>query len=368
MPARSPPQPRQPFLPRWRLLLLVALSLLLHVALAPLGFSLLRSWELSAYEAPVSVQMIDGDPLDAMTPDQVARLQALEQELLDEQEEEPEEIEEPEPIIPDGQVVETVTPDEEKAPLKSDYLAEHDNAVKEETRTDAYKVNPDVLSNQYSRDSKLEFEDVIDVGAKDKSTGATVGRLNDPAPGKGAPRSIIPSPWALTNKEGMAAPTQASSSNQSLSGAPQNDLLNEKLDRSVALNTREFTGAAYINRIKRQVNFYWTQKLDNLSGSLRLSRPSYTTVVAIVLNGDGALETISVTGESGIGPVDNSVVEAFQMAGPFPNPPEALIRRDGRVYLSDISFTLQVGQATMQYQGIDPRAEVQFPGILKAPR
>ncbi|MDP2308194.1 MAG: TonB C-terminal domain-containing protein [Pseudomonadota bacterium] len=363
MPARTPTT-----MPRWQILILVALSLLLHVALAPLALPLMGNFDLSAYEEPISVQMIDGDPLDAMTPDQVARLEALEQQVLDEAEEEPEEEEEPEPVMPDGQVVETVTPNEEKVPLVSDYLAEHDNAVKEETRTDAYRVNPEVLSNQYSRDSKLEFEDVVDVGAKDKSTGATVGSLNDPAPGKGAPRSIIPSPWALTNKEGLAAPTTSSSSTQSLSGAPQNDLLNEKLDRSVALNTREFLGAAYINRIRRQVNFYWKQNLDNMSPSLGLSKPNYTTEVAIVLNGDGALESISITHESGSGPLDNGVVEAFRVAGPFPNPPEQLVKRDGRVYLSDLNFTVTLGQAQMQYQGIDPRAEVQFPGILKSPR
>jgi hypothetical protein len=364
MPDRTPTQTPQP---RWRILVLVALSVLLHVVLAPLAAPLFGALDLSGYEQPVSVRMIDGDPLDAMTPDQVARLRDLEQQIEEEMEEKPEE-EEPEPVMPDGQVVETVTPDEEKVPLVSDYLAEHDNAVKQETRTDAYKVNPDVLSNQYSRESKMEFEDVMDVGATDKSSGATVGSLNDPAPGKGAPRSIIPSPWALTNKEGLAAPTKASSSTQSLSGAPQNDLLNEKLDRSVALNTREFLGAAYMNRIRRQVNFYWKQSLDNVSPSLRLSKPAYNTVVAIVLSGEGALESISITTESGSGPLDNVVVEAFRVAGPFPNPPEQLVRKDGRVYLSDLDFTVTLGQATMQYQGIDPRAEVQFPGILKSPR
>ncbi len=364
MPARPPTN-----LPRWQIAILVALSLLLHVVGARVGLPFLGRFDMATYEAPVSVRMLDGDPLDALTPDQLARLEALEQRIDEQMGEVPEEEEEePDPVMPDGQIVETVTPDEEKQPLVSDYLAEHDNAVPVETRTDAYKVNPEVLSNQYSRDSKMEFEDVIDVGAKDVSTGATVGSLSDPAPGRGAPRSIIPSAFALTNKEGLAAPTKASSTNQSLSGAPQNDLLNEKLGDTVALNTREFIGAAYINRIRRQVNFYWKQNIDNISSSLRLSKPNYATVVAIVLNGDGQLEAITVTDDSGVTAIDSAVVEAFRVAGPFPNPPEQLIRRDGRVYLSDLSFTLTVGQAQMQYQGIDPRAGVQFPGILKSPR
>jgi TonB family protein len=87
-----------------------------------------------------------------------------------------------------------------------------------------------------------------------------------------------------------------------------------------------------------------------------------------VLNGDGALETISITREAGISPLDEAVVQAFRIAGPFPNPPEQLIRKDGRIYLSDFEFTVRLGQAQMQYQGIDPRAGVQFPGIMKSPR
>ncbi len=358
--------------PRWQLAALVTLSLLLHVVGAWLAFPALLAMRPEVWDTPVSVRLIDGDPLDALTPAEVAALEALELAAA-EKEPEPEKPEEPEPEheMPDGQVVETPKPDQEKVPLAADYLAEHDNAVPNETRTEAFKVNPEVLSNQYSRDSKMKFEDVADVGATDVSTGATVGSLSDPAmSGKGPPRSIIPSMFAVTNKEGLAAPTRASSKDQDLAGAPQNDLLNEKLGAAVALNTREFVGAEYMNRIRRAVNYYWRQNLDNLASTtrVRLTRPSYTTGVAIVLNSDGALETISVTREAGVPPLDEAVVQAFRIAGPFPNPPEQLIKKDGRIYLSDLDFTVTIGQAQMQYQGIDPRAGVQFPGILKAPR
>jgi hypothetical protein len=321
-------------------------------------------------DVPVGVEVVDGDPLDALTADQIARLDALEKQLQKpEEDKKEEEKEEPEPDPnPKGQVVEVPKPNEEKIPAKADYLADHNNSVPEETKTLQYKVNPDVLSNQYSKESKLKFEDLLDVGAKEDSSGATVGSLSDPAPGEGAPHSAIPSPWALTNKEGLAAPSAASSKNQELAGAPQNDLLDEKTSNVTALNTREFIGAAYINRIRRQVNFYWNQNLQNLSSSVRLSNPRYNTVVGVVLNADGALETITVTTTSGSDPLDDCVTSAFRIAGPFPNPPEQLIRRDGRVYLDDLDFEVMLGHAEMPYQGIDPRAGVQFPGILKAPR
>ena len=71
---------------------------------------------------------------------------------------------------------------------------------------------------------------------------------------------------------------------------------------------------------------------------------------------------------SGSDPLDDAVVRAFRLAGPFPNPPEGLVQKDGRVYLPEMDFTVQIGTAKAQYQGIDPRAGVQYPGILKSPR
>jgi len=136
----------------------------------------------------------------------------------------------------------------------------------------------------------------------------------------------------------------------------------------VALNTREFFGAEYINRIRRQVNFYWKQNLDNLSPSVRLGKPRFRTDVSVVLNADGMLESIEIVRDSGQPALDDCVVTAFKVAGPYPNPPAQLIARDNRVYLPEFDFTVEVGHARMEYHGVDPRANVQFPGILNAPR
>jgi hypothetical protein len=351
--------------PRSRLALLLALSLALHV---PVGLGVLawaKAWRLGQWQAPVSVQIIPGDALPDETP-----LSAAVASVAPREEPEEETEPEPEPELDriDGQVVETPPPALERAPLQADYLAEHDNAVPEETRTAAFKVNPDILSNQYSRESRLQISESPDLGFTDPSPGATSGGSPNPLTGRGAPDSAIPSQFALQSREGLATPSPASASQQSFAGAPQNDLLDEKLGAKVALNTREFVGAAYINRVKRAVNFWWTQQVDNLSPSVRLSRPRYLTVVAVVLDGSGSLESIAVTGASGLDPLDLCVTEAFRLASPFPNPPVQLVRRDGRVYLDEMDFTVQVGHASMRYSGVDPRGDVQFPGILNAPR
>lgn len=342
------------------------LSILIHGLVGVAFYRFFSDWKVARFEAPVSVHFLEGDELtellsDGLPPDVVST------PVEPEEEPKPEEPEPEKPPLPDGQIVEIPKPNEEKVPLQSDYLAEHNNAVPEESRTRQYKVNPDVLSDEYSKESKLALENVPDVGATQVSTGASVGGPNDLADGKGAPRSPIPSMFALTNKEGLAAPTVGSTSTQSVAGAPQNDLLAERMGDRVALNTRELIGADYLNRIRRQVNHYWEQNIENLP-PMRLARSSYQTVLEVVLTSDGAIESMKISHESGSEPIDRCLVDAFRIAAPFPNPPQQLIAKDGRVYLPDFDFTVQFSQAALPYQGVDPRAGVQFPGILKNPR
>ena len=278
------------------------------------------------------------------------------------------EAEPPEPDEPevefDGQLVDTPKPQVEERPDDAEYLAEHDQKVEEETRSERYRVNPDVLAEEFSRDDALQFEEAMDLNITEPSTGAQVG--NDRfEPDRDGRLAAVPSPYTLTNRDGLQKPVPASSSSQNLAGAPNNDRLDEKVGDRTRLNTQELVGATYLNRIRRLVNFYWTQNLDNLPRSIILARPNYTTVVNVVLDSNGAVELIEVSRPCGADPLDAAVTDAFRVAGPFPNPPEQLIAKDGRVYLPDMGFTVELGQARVSYPGVDPRAGVRFPGILK---
>jgi outer membrane biosynthesis protein TonB len=313
----------------------------------------------------------------AQTPPQpltkvVQRARPVQLELIDVQpfEVPPEPIEpaeEPEPPEPEGQIVDAPPPLEEKRPEEAEYLSQYDITVEEETRTDAVKINPEVVAPQFSDESKMEREDAEDLNVDKPSTGARVGneRFDPSLDGNLA---SLPSPWSRTNKEGLADPVPASHTAAMLAGAPQNDLLDERLGDRVAVNTKEYLYAGYLERIRRLVNFYWEQNLDNLPHSVVMAKSSYSTSVEVVLDSAGGVELVEITTESGIRELDDCVVRAFHLAGPFPNPPEGLIEKDGRVYLPDMTFVVQQGQARMQYQGVDPRAGVQFPGILKSPR
>jgi outer membrane biosynthesis protein TonB len=287
--------------------------------------------------------------------------------ILQPEEKEPEPELEPDDPKWEGQLVEVAPPEVEEKPKDSEYLAQHDMTVEEETRTEKFVVNPEVLAPEYSKEQKAEQADVVDLNMEKPSTGATVGNHRFD-PNRDGSLSSLPSPWKMTNKEGPSDPIPSSQREAALSGAPQNDLLNEQIGKTVNLNTTKYPYASYLDRIRRQVNYWWQQNLDNMPSSVRLARDRYTTEVEVVLNSDGALEIISVSGESGSVELDDAVVRAFRLAAPFDNPPEGLVQKDGRVYLNDFDFTVQLSAAQMQYQGIDPRAGVQFPGILKSPR
>lgn len=279
--------------------------------------------------------------------------------------EEPEE--EPPEERPDGQLVDTPPPKEEERPEDYDFLAEHDRTVEKDTRDPRYRVNPEVLAEQYNEDDELQFEDAVDLNITEPSTGAQVG--NDRFdPDRDGRLAALPSPFQLSNKDGMQKPVPASSRASQLAGAPNNDLLDVEIGDRTRLSTRELVGAGYINRIRRLVNFYWKQNIDNLPRSVILARPRYTTAVDVVLDSHGALERIEVTQEAGVYELDRAVVDAFRIAGPFPNPPSELIARDGRIYLTGMHFTVEMGRARAVYEGVDPRAGVRFPGLLNAPQ
>jgi TonB family protein len=275
-------------------------------------------------------------------------------------------VEEEEPEFK-GQIVDIAPPEDEVTPEEADYLAAQDQAVEEETKTERYRINPEVLADSYSRDDQLQFEDIVDMNITEPSTGAQVG--NDRFdPSEDGRLSALPSPYTLTNKDGMQRPVPSSSTESRRAGAPNNDLLNEEISDRTRLNAKEYLFHGYMMRIRRLVNFYWNQNIQNMPRSEPLTKPSYTTVLNVVLDSNGALESIEILSESGSDVVDNCIIDAFRIAGPFPNPPEQLISRDGRVYLPEFSFELNLGQARAPFIGVDPRQDVRFPGILKTNR
>lgn len=267
----------------------------------------------------------------------------------------------------DGQLVEIAPPKDPTPPDEADYLAEHASSVDEETRTEFTELNPDVLAPVFSDEQVFEQEAAIDLNITQPSTGATPGATVYEE-GPGGAFALRRSKWLQTNRIGTQNPVPASHTAASVSGAPQNDLLNEALGDEVALNAKPLVFAAYLNRIRRLVSHHWRENINDIPPAVRLVRSQYRTVVHARLDSEGRLLSATVTTPSGEPAVDSCLTRAFEMAGPFPNPPEGLVNAEGIVELPAMDFTLLLKQAENRYEGIDPRAGVRYPGILKTPR
>ncbi len=93
------------------------------------------------------------------------------------------------------------------------------------------------------------------------------------------------------------------------------------------LNTFEWKHASYFNRIRDAISRVWAPQMAirryDPQGKL-LGKQSRTTVVEVTLDPNGNLLNASIQTPSGVFYLDEAALQAFQKAGPFPNPPKVL--------------------------------------------
>jgi len=103
------------------------------------------------------------------------------------------------------------------------------------------------------------------------------------------------------------------------------------------LSTKEFVYYSYFNRIRTQLNQYWTdkvrQKLSEMykKGRMIASSDDKVTKCLITLDATGKLIKVQIIGDSGVRELDEAAVEAFRSAAPFPNPPTGMKDPDGTI-------------------------------------
>ena len=67
------------------------------------------------------------------------------------------------------------------------------------------------------------------------------------------------------------------------------------------------------------------------SGRKLASEKNYITRLVVVLDRHGKIKAVKVLEESGARDLDDAAVDAFNRAGPFPNPPKGLVEKDGLI-------------------------------------
>lgn len=103
------------------------------------------------------------------------------------------------------------------------------------------------------------------------------------------------------------------------------------------INTREFKYYAYCKRIKDKIQVLWEPKIKakvkNIDSGRSIASVSQEkiTKTIIILDSQGTLERVQVIGASGLEDLDESAIEAFRAASPFPNPPAGIGDPDSKI-------------------------------------
>ena len=119
---------------------------------------------------------------------------------------------------------------------------------------------------------------------------------------------------------------------RSIPGARPGDFIAgmRESDRTV-LNTREFKFYSYFQRVRGRLEQAWYPiikgKVEKYyrSGGHLASEYEYTTRALVFLNKAGEIKRVQIVESSGKVDLDDAAVRAFNEAGPFPNPPTAMI-------------------------------------------
>ncbi|MBU0554126.1 TonB family protein [Myxococcota bacterium] len=336
-----------------RYLAAALLSLGVHtLALLPVA-----RWALKPLEPRPNAE---AEALSLLSEEDVARLLKKRHPLLKKREEE----EEAEARELKGQIVEIAPPDVEEKPKDARLLSEYDSAVKRE-QVSVHRRPPKKKRAAQTAQRQPTPKPLL---PQKKPNQDKRGDQKDPqARPEVKPRATMAEPG-----QGPLSPQRAPKAGGQ-AGGPEHyqALLPQTSSREIAeqsgsldhiddtpkgnetfLNTRAYKYAWFFNRVKREVAHRW----DALGAHRRYDPYGRVfgvrdrlTVVQVVLDPAGGLEEIFILERSGAAHLDESAIQAFKDAQPFPNPPLGLRGEDGRVRFK-FGFYLEIdGRGGMRW-------------------
>ncbi len=350
-------------------------------------------------ERIAAIEPIEAEALlDELTPEQLQQHQEQLQQLAAQPPPPPPPAVPPPPKPPlETQVIETVKPDKEEVPDDARFLSDHDSKV--DKQTVARGAVKEDISNKPSPEELARKPDAREANRPEPPPDeppAPDKKDAPPEPGKlamrrpGSPevaevpqeRRVAGDPDGADGPEGDGArprkgdgavsqderkPTEASRGDGAGGGgeprAPNLRATEEIFERVVgggsvdhvedveegeenAFNSKKWIYASFFNRVKRQVAQTWDPASvwlrEDPTGSVHGTKTRVTRV-RVALDARGELRKIVVVSASGAPVLDEEAVRAFRAAGPFPNPPQALVDADGMVGFG-FSFHFEIGE------------------------
>ena len=233
------------------------------------------------------------------------------------------------------QIAETEQADNQDTPEDAKYLGERNQKVAEATKAknvDSFRKGSAAAGPKGNMGKNLALKDL-------------------------APKALQPVPPSKQEMDGWAEKKKPKDQEQAAgqpnnSGAPgeqsaSNDYLkNVKEGDATLLSTKEFVYFGYYRRIRQRLEVAWNSKLraalqGYMKGGRQLaSDKDYVTGVVVVLDSNGMITAVQLLQKSGATDLDQAAVDAFNEAGPFPDPPSGLVDKNGEIRIT-WSFVLQ---------------------------
>jgi TonB family protein len=358
-------------------LLLVA-GVVLHIW-APRDADILAARQRAAAEGPA-------EPIAVSTVDDAtARRLIADMERLEEKAQEEKAKKEEESSKAPGQVVDLARPREEKRPENARFAAEYDSSVEHETRKYG-RFDPNELQRSRGESDRNRAAVSEQAGSPKPpgSAGALAMRMHrrlnalstpgdpDKAPGETGEQYPGPlDPEGLFALSGGGGPRRAQS--QARAGEPllspglglaplmpseeevahavgsgtQDHLRDVDEGEETALNAKRWRFATFFNRVKEQVRDHWKPveeyRRRDPTGAIYGAQDRLTQV-HVQLRADGSLAKVSLSQTCGVDFIDDTAIEAFKQAQPFPNPPHQLVQASGLIDF-DFGFYLEISGA-----------------------
>lgn len=261
---------------------------------------------------------------------------------------------------PAGQIVEVAPPDAETMPEKARYAARYAMKVAREMRARQPSREQDLPQRhapekkkevrpmptrageagpQSNPDLSLPGQNAADSGREKMREGSAKpeGFPGGPPDGAAILRPAM---------EGMDPARKYSPSTAPFASDDYIGDVSEEGDLNL-LNTIPYRYVGFFERVKRNVRGHWdpnrVYRLRDPGGDIYGHRDRFT-MLSVVLDSRGYVVDTSVVGESGVRFLDDEAVRAFWAAGPFLNPPKALVGNDGKIRF-DFTFGFLVASS-----------------------
>lgn len=228
----------------------------------------------------------------------------------------------------DTQMAETEDAKNRELDPKATILSEHNQTAQKQMRA---AVTDDFRTKKGSGAKEAGPEQIAPTGDQAKSQ-ALLGEGETPAP---LEKGGVKRDWKTLSLKDLSV---GAGDGGALSATDDYLPHVQQGDRTI-LSTREYKYFSYYQRIKELLRQHWKPRIEReiarvFSKGRTISDDELVTRLTVLLDNKGKIQKISKTSGSGFEEIDSAAVQAFEQAGPFPNPPHALVEADGYIRIN----------------------------------